>query len=351
MDQHVRVRRPNQNSWAFIIIGLLLWLGVYLWRRKCSAPPAGAVPTQRSLRGDVLYWGMLYPYKQLKLGEWRRYRPYDEQRFDYNEIVIPENTQHRFLKANGVPCECVTVEESRPDFYLLYLHGGGFILPLMNEHRQLAAQLARYTRTTVLLPNYRLAPEHPFPAALEDCLASYRWLLEQGIASSQIVILGDSAGGGLTFSLTTYLRDHQIPLPAALLAISPFVDCTLSGKSHVTNQEREPIIVRDYAQQVVDAYSDNQTLDTQDPLMSPLFANVRQYPPTMILVGSEETLLDDAARMAEKLVTAHIPASLEIWPGMPHVWPLYPEFLPESKEARQHMARFINEQLRVTAIH
>jgi epsilon-lactone hydrolase len=240
---------------------------------------------------------------------------------------------------NGIAAEwiiCPTAKESM----ILYLHGGAYALGSINSHREYLSRLALATQQKVLAINYRLAPEHPFPAALEDSLMAYRWLLSQGFDSSDIVIAGDSAGGGLTLATLVSLRDAGDPLPACAVCISPWVDLTLSGKSMHKKALVDPLL----SSIILKIYSKHYAGDfeTNNPLISPLFADLKGLPPLLIHVGTNEILLDEAIQISEKARLAGVNVTLETWEGMFHVFQIIP-FLPETKTSFGHIAKFISK--------
>lgn len=229
---------------------------------------------------------------------------------------------------------------ARPHKVILYLHGGGYIFcSARDTHRDLIVRLAKAAECKVLAIDYRLAPEHPFPAALDDAVSAYRWLAEIGYAPRNIAVAGDSAGGGLSFSLMLRLRELGIELPAALVAISPWTDLAITGASIVENARRDPLIPAEGLAQGAAYYVG--TDDPKNPLISPLYGDVAHLPPALIQVGSEEVLLDDARRMAAKLKQAGVPIVMEEWHKMPHVWHSFATFLPEARAAIDHIGLFL----------
>jgi acetyl esterase/lipase len=225
---------------------------------------------------------------------------------------------------------------------MLYLHGGAFALGSINVQRELIARLVRSTKMRGLAIKYRLAPEHPFPAALEDATAAYRWLLSQGFESSQIMVAGDSAGGGLALGTMLSLRDSGEPLPAGAVCISPWTDLALTGDSALSKADLDPILDPASLQVYARYYAGDNELTT--PLISPLFANLAGLPPLLIQVGTDEILLDDATRLAEKARQAGVNVTLEVWDEMFHVFQLIP-FLPEAKKAIGSIAEFVSKNL------
>jgi acetyl esterase/lipase len=193
----------------------------------------------------------------------------------------------------------------------------------------------------VLAVDYRLAPEYPFPAALDDCVAAYRWLLSNGVSPDQIVIAGDSAGGNLTLSTALILRDAGDPLPAALICISPMTDLACTGETYWTN--KDPMLAPQVALDMARQYAGNTPLDA--PLLSPHYADLHGLPPLLIHAGEHELLLSDAIRLAERARCAGVDTRLQVWPGMWHVWHLFTPFLPEAVEAVEDIGVFIRANL------
>lgn len=225
---------------------------------------------------------------------------------------------------------------------VLYLHGGGYVIGSPRSHRHLAAAIAAAGQASALLLDYRLAPEHPYPAAVDDATAAYRWLLEQGLAPGHVVIGGDSAGGGLTVATLLALRDARLPLPAGGICISPWVDLTFSGASYRTRAAVDPIVKRPGIDEMARAYLGATAAQT--PLASPLFADLRGLPPLLIHVGSDEVLLDDAVQLADRAKTAGVDATLEVWDRMIHVWHWFLPMLDEAQGAVDGIGRFIQSR-------
>ncbi|MBB4843683.1 acetyl esterase/lipase [Paucibacter oligotrophus] len=230
------------------------------------------------------------------------------------------------------------IEAARAERVLLYLHGGAFITETPGLHGGLLAWLCQATQCQGLMPSYRLAPEHRFPAAPDDCLDAYRWLLAQGYQGRNIVLAGDSAGGNLALGLLPRLRDAGLSLPLCVIALSPLTDCTLSGGSITRNNGLDPMFNTQAMHRLAPVYLPDEAA-RRDPLASPLLAELQGLPPLLLQVGSSELLLDDSLRFAVK----YPGAQLQVWHDMPHVFPLY-HFLPEALQARQQMADFVNAQ-------
>jgi acetyl esterase/lipase len=199
--------------------------------------------------------------------------------------------------------------------------------------------MAQTLRVNVLLPAYRLSPEHPFPAALDDVLKIYRWLLSQGYPSKDILIAGDSAGGGLCVASVLALREQGDELPAAVICLSPWVDLTMQGRSHITNSKTEAMLNADSLREWALAYTGEQNF--RNPLVSPIFADFHNFPPLLIQVSGDEVLLDDAIALAEKAKSAGVDVSLKVWDGMWHVWQVIGDSIPESKIAFEEVGEFV----------
>ncbi len=257
-------------------------------------------------------------------------------------IRLPREIVVRSVQAHGVHAEWVESSRQAASRVILYLHGGGYCFCSPNTHRGLAARLAIAARARVLLVDYRLAPEYPFPAALEDALASYFWLREEGIPSNRIVLAGDSAGGGLALATALRLRDDRAPLPAALVCLSPWTDLTFSGESIRALADVDPVL-HWRETPCVRYYTGDYPPD--HPLLSPLFADLHALPPTLIHVGEREVLLDDSRRLAVKMQAAGVDVTLEIWPGMWHVFPIFAPFVPEAGQSIEKMGAFLRERI------
>jgi acetyl esterase/lipase len=233
---------------------------------------------------------------------------------------------------------------SDPSRVLLFFHGGGFCSGSVASHRRLVTEAGRAARMRTLAVGYRLAPENPFPAAHEDAMTAWRYLLGRGIAAERIVVGGDSAGGNLTISLVNRLRAADQEAPACTWLISPWTDLTMSGPSLSLKDAVDPIIHKNYLEELAKAYVP-PGIDRGDPLISPLFSVLRGFPPTLIQVGSSETLLDDATRLAAALAAADVPLTLEVWPQMIHAWPLWNAKLEDGRRALAQAGEFMNRWL------
>ena len=237
----------------------------------------------------------------------------------------------------GVPCERIIPTTADPSRCILYLHGGAYLLGSRESHRGLAAHLAHAVGTEALLAEYRLAPEHPFPAAIDDAAEVYRSLLEHHDPGS-LLIAGDSAGGGLALALGVRLRDEGLPLPAGIAGISPWTDLAGTGASLESNREVELMLDPDRIPEIADYYHPDHP--AQHPWVSPLYADLSGLPPLLLQVGGEEILLDDSTRFAASAEAAGVDVSVRVWPGMFHVWHMVAPVMPESRRAINEFARW-----------
>ncbi|MCO4812306.1 MAG: alpha/beta hydrolase [Gammaproteobacteria bacterium] len=243
----------------------------------------------------------------------------------------------------GVNVDWLRPKNAREDKVLLYLHGGAYVIGSPRTHRQLVSHTARAAGVVAVLPDYRLAPEHPFPAAIDDAVAVYNGLLASGFKPEDIIISGDSAGGGLSVATLLQLRHAGLPMPAAAVLLSPFLDVTGSGESATTRADRDPWFdVADL--HVVAAYYCPDESEWQNPLVSPVFANVAGLPPMLIQVGDDEILLSDSTRLAKKLEAEGVEVELEVWPHMWHVFQMFIRKMPESGAAVRKIAAYIQKR-------
>ena len=254
-------------------------------------------------------------------------------------VRVSRGTRVEPVMAGRVPAEWIVPSGVVTDAVLLYLHGGGYAAGSFITHRVLAEKMAQLARVRALLPAYRLAPEHRFPAAVDDAMAVYRWLIQEyGADPARVVVAGDSAGGGLTIALAVSARDAGLPLPAALACISPWTDLAGTGESMRTKAGKDPCFSpEDLHLQAREYLGD---ADPMHPLASPLYADLRGLPPVMVQVGEDELLLDDARRLVERARAAGVDAMLEVWPGLWHIFATQGTF-PESREAMQRLGRFL----------
>lgn len=250
---------------------------------------------------------------------------------------VPKDVKADLRTIGGIDGEWLAPAAGTPGATLLYLHGGAYFACSNRTHRPITAGFAR-RGLQVFAPNYRLAPEHPFPAAIDDAVAVYRALLKSGIPASQIRIAGDSAGGGLALATLLTLRDAGDALPAAAMLFSPWTDLAATGRSLVTNHKRDAMFDGDKVSLGAAPYLGNA--DPRNPLASPLYAELHGLPPILIHAGSYEVLLDDSTRLAERITAAGGRATIRTWPVVPHVWQLF-GFLPEAAVSMDEAARFL----------
>lgn len=239
------------------------------------------------------------------------------------------------VQAGDVPASWIDIEGARGDTVVLYLHGGAFVTETPVFHGALLGRICREAGARGLMVGYRLAPEHRYPAALDDCIAAYRWLLDQGFDAGRIVVAGDSAGGNLTLALLLRARDEGLPLPGGAVALSPVADLTFSGDSVRRNDGVDDMFSADSLDALVQVYLPPGAPCT-DPHVSPVFGNYAGMPPLLLIVGSTELLLDDSVRVAQRCPGAQ----LLVWDGMPHVFPGF-DFLPEARAATQRIGHFV----------
>jgi len=249
------------------------------------------------------------------------------------------------VDCDGVAGEWSIAPGSDPSRVLLYFHGGGYCSGSILSHRRLVTEAGRAAGMRTLAIDYRLAPEHPYPAAHEDALAAWRFLRRQGYAAASITVGGDSAGGNLTLCLISRLRAAGEPLPACAWLLSPWTDLTMSGSTLATKDAVDPLIHKAYLDELAAAYAP-PPIDRKDPLVSPLLADLTGFPPVMIQVGSAETLLADAVRLAEAAGSADVDVTLQVWPQMIHAWPLWNAHLADGRRALAEAGRFMRAHTR-----
>lgn len=247
------------------------------------------------------------------------------------------------VNANGVKAEWITANNAAPDRVIMYLHGGGYVMGSIETHRELVARLSKAAQARGLVLDYRLAPENPFPAAVDDSITAYRWLLAQGYKPERIVIAGDSAGGGLAVSTLVALRDLGTPSPAAAVCISPWVDFEAEGESMTSRATQDPLVSREMILNLAKMYMGEKG-SLREPLAAPINAYLNDLPPLFIQVGNAETLLDDSTRLEDKAKEAGVDVTLQIWDEMPHVWHLAAPVLPEGQEAIDKIGDFVRQR-------
>ena len=258
------------------------------------------------------------------------------------EAQAPAGVTCTPVEAGGVSAEWSVADGAAEDKVILYVHGGGYVMGSAGSHRDVTGRLSKASGARVLSLNYRLAPEHPFPAPVDDAVAAYRWLLAQGISSSNIAIAGDSAGGGLAFATLLALREAGDPLPAAGVGISPWVDMEGTGESMTTRAAVDPVVQKEGLLEMAKLYLGDA--DPKNPLAAPLHANLAGLPPLLIQVGDAETLLDDSVRITERARKAGVDVTLKIWDEMPHVWHMFAPILPEGQQAIEEIGAFFKER-------
>jgi monoterpene epsilon-lactone hydrolase len=292
-----------------------------------------------SLRTRILHRLIAWQMSGWSRGSIGAQRARQERAIRY--IRLPVDIRCRPVSVAGIPAEWIEAP-SADSGVLVYLHGGAFALGSINVSREWVARLTRAANTRALIIDYRLAPEHPYPAALDDATAAYLWLLEEGVEASRIVLAGESAGGGLALSTLVRLRDTGHPLPAGAVCISPWTDLALTGDSIRSKAHIDPILAPSDLHAYAGYYAGE--VKRTEPLLSPLYADLEGLPPLLIQVGSDEILLDDAVRCAGKARAAGVDVTLETWDGMFHVFQMFP-FLTETKRALESIAAFVSRRL------
>jgi acetyl esterase/lipase len=256
---------------------------------------------------------------------------------------LPADVTVTAAALGGVPTAEITVDGIEPRHVVLYFHGGVYVMGDAVSAAGLASQVGRRTRAKVISVDYRLAPEHPYPAAVDDALAAYQALLDDGTAPSDIAFAGESAGGGLAVATLVNARDHGLPLPAAAFVMSPYADLTLAGTTMETKRAADPLLSRENLQARIPDYTSGQ--DAALGLISPVFADLSGLPPLIVQAGSHEVLLDDAVRLARQAATADVEVTLDITPGVPHVFQAYYPILDEAAAALDRAGRLLSAHL------
>ncbi|MGB7579256.1 MAG: alpha/beta hydrolase [Pseudolabrys sp.] len=257
---------------------------------------------------------------------------------------VADDVRLEEVDLNGVPGEWSIVPGSDAARVLMFFHGGGYCSGSIVSHRRMVTEAGRAARMRTLAVAYRLAPEHPYAAAHEDAMTAWRFLRDQEIPARNIVVGGDSAGGNLTITLINRLRSTGEEQPACAWLASPWTDLTMSGASLATKDAVDPLIHKAYLEELASAYAP-ASVDRKDPLISPLFTDLHGFPPTLIQVGSEETLLDDAVRFARAAGSAEVNVTLQIWPHMIHAWPMWNAKLEDGRQALSQVGQFIRRWL------
>lgn len=281
---------------------------------------------------------------------WNRDTPVAQMRSDWDTAfeACPELISCQPVSAGGVDGEWIAAGNARPNKAILYFHGGGFRLGSVSSHRDLIARLAEAAACRMLAVNYRLSPEHRFPAPLDDALTSYRWLLDQGFQPENVAFAGDSAGGNLVLAAMLSLRDQHLPLPAAAVLMSPWTDLAATGESYVSRAEADPIHQRPMILALAKNYL-GEGGDARHPLASPLYADLAGLPPLLIQVGDRETVLSDSTMFADRARAAGVAVELQVWDGMIHVFQMFGEELAEARRAITSIAEFLRQQLHINA--
>ena len=270
-----------------------------------------------------------------------------EQRRLLKELLsaqpLPPDVTVTAAELGGVPTAEISVDGIEPRHVVLYFHGGVYVMGDAFLAAGLASQVGRRTQAKVISVDYRLAPEHPYPAAVDDALAAYEALLDNGVAPSDIAFAGESAGGGLAIATLVNARDRELPLPAAAFVMSPYADLTLAGTTMDTRGEVDPLLSRESLQARVPDYTAGQ--DAALGLISPLFADLSGLPPLIIQAGTHEVLLDDALRLAQRAAAADVEVALDITPGVPHVFQAYQPLLDEAGAALDRAGQLLSAHL------
>lgn len=256
----------------------------------------------------------------------------------------PQGVRFEEVNMGGVPATLALPDEQNSDIVLVYIHGGAYIVGEPAGYRGIGGNYAKLLGARVYIPDYRLAPEHPFPAAIDDGLRAYEWLLEQGIPARKIAFAGESAGGAMVVSVMVAAKQKGLPLPAAGVAISPWANLEHTGASMTNREGLDPLNTKPLLDLLARTFLAGAL--PNHPLASPVFADVTGLPPIMVQIGENELMLSDAIRLASHLAENRVRVNLEVWPQMPHAWHFFQSFLPEAEQALRESARFISETVR-----
>ncbi|UCC45032.1 MAG: alpha/beta hydrolase [Candidatus Zixiibacteriota bacterium] len=257
--------------------------------------------------------------------------------------ILPAGTRVQPVKIGTLSAEWISVGDNPEQRAVLYVHGGAYNIGSLNTHRDIAARIAKASKMKTLSIDYRLAPEHDHPAAVEDVVSAYRWLLENGYSPRNIVIAGDSAGGGLAVAALVSLRDAGEQLPAAAVCMSPWTDLEGTGESITSLAHKDPFLTSDWLGVMAKNYVADD--DPRSPLISPIYADLHGLPPILIQVGADEILLSDSTRLEKRGRQAGVDVTLDIWANMWHVWHLFAGQMPEAKRAINEVGKFIREHV------
>jgi monoterpene epsilon-lactone hydrolase len=281
---------------------------------------------------------------------WNRNTSVAQMRLDWDAAFLADTApiSRQRVSVCGVDGEWIAASDAPRDKALLYFHGGGFRLGSVTSHRELIARIAQASACRVLAINYRLAPEYRFPVPLEDALASYGWMLDQGLRAENIAFAGDSAGGNLVLTTMLGLRERGLPLPAAGVLMSPWTDLAATGESYVSRAAADPIHQRPMITALAKDYL-GEGGDLRDPLVSPLYADLTGLPPLLIQVGNRETVLSDSTLFADSARAAGVDVDLQVWDGMIHVFQMFGKELPEARQAVASIAEFLRQHLQLSA--
>jgi epsilon-lactone hydrolase len=257
---------------------------------------------------------------------------------------LPADVTIQKVKANGVQAEWLSTPDADPSSAILYLHGGGYVICSVESHRHLMAEVGRAAGTRTLAIDYRLAPEHPFPAPVEDTVAAYRYMLDSGLKPNRIALAGDSAGGGLVIGALLAIREAGLPLPGCGWCISPWVDMEALGASFVDRAATDPTVQKATILMMAEWYLGGA--DPRHPHAAPIYGDLRGLPPLLIQVGAMETLLDDSFALARKAGVSDVPVELQVWPEMIHIWHIYFPMLSAARRAIAAGGSFVRNSLR-----